>query len=105
MLLILKAQRSLFLVNRTPVHITSCTESDGVNNHVKVNTSFIANTYRCFECVQLLTSNPPSITFGVLVKNRKSVYIKPLFNAFFASMPLTDLCPYLICALFFILTL
>jgi hypothetical protein len=32
MLLSLKAQRSLVLANQTAVRITSCTESDGVNN-------------------------------------------------------------------------
>lgn len=78
MLLSLKAERSLFLVNRTPVRITSCTERDGVNNHVQINKRFIANPHGCFECVQLPTSNPPNITFGVLVKNRKK-YIHQAF--------------------------
>jgi len=32
--------------------------------------------------VQLLIYNPPSITFGVLVKNRKNNIYQPLFYAF-----------------------
>jgi hypothetical protein len=74
MLLSSKAQRSLLLLNRTPVRITSYTESDGVNNHVEINKRFIVNPHRCSECVQLLTSNPPRVTFGVLVKNKKYIH-------------------------------
>jgi hypothetical protein len=106
MLLSLKTQCSLSLVNRTPVRTrsTSHTESDGVSNHVSFNKHFIANPHRCFECAQLLTSNPPSVTFGVLVKNRKK-YINPvLVLRHFALSPLRDLRPYLISAPFFKLT-
>jgi hypothetical protein len=89
MLLSLKAQRSLLLVNGTPVRIISCisrTESDGMNNHVSINKRFISNLHRCFECVQLLISNPPSITFGVFIKNRKNYINPPLVLGLFCSI-------------------